>query len=309
MDVRDWALVTFTILAQMSVGSFVVLGVVHFFTTRKAGIEEADRLSNRALLAIGPALVLGMLASLLHLGNPLNAPRAINNLGSSALSAEVLLGVVFAVVGGVFALMQWRKVGTPAIRNAVAVVAALVGLGLVYAMSRVYMLPTIPAWNTLATPTQFFTTTFLLGALAMGAAFVANYAYIHRKSQENAAKEDVQLALLRDSLRWIALASIFLLGVEFIVIPLYLAYLAGGPTAAVASATILTNQNGAILALRLLLAFIGAGVFTLFIYQNALSTGRLRLINGLAYAAFAFVLIAEVLGRYLFYASFVRIGI
>ncbi len=39
------------------------------------------------------------------------------------------------------------------------------------------------------------------------------------------------------------------------------------------------------------------------------STGRLRLINGLAYAAFAFVLISEVLGRYLFCASFVRIGI
>jgi anaerobic dimethyl sulfoxide reductase subunit C (anchor subunit) len=306
MNTRDWALVAFTILSQMSVGSFVVLGVVHFFAQRKSGIEEADKLSDRALLAIGPALILGMLASLLHLGNPLNAPRAVSNLGSSWLSAEVSLGVVFAIVGGVFALMQWRKVGTPALRNAVAVIAALVGLVLVFAMSRVYMLPTIPAWNTLATPVTFYVTTFLLGALAMGTAFVVNYMLMHRTDPES---HNTQLVLLRDSLRWIALASIFLLGAEFVVLPLYLAYLASGSAAAAASAAILTNQNGAVLAVRLLLAFLGAGVFTAFIYQNTTSQGKVRVAAYLAYAAFALVLLAEILGRYLFYASFVRIGI
>ena len=54
MNVREWALITFSILAQLSVGSFLVLGVVHFFAARKSGEEEADRLSDRALLAIDP---------------------------------------------------------------------------------------------------------------------------------------------------------------------------------------------------------------------------------------------------------------
>jgi len=39
MNVREWALIAFTILAQMSVGSFLVLGVVHFFAARKDGMR------------------------------------------------------------------------------------------------------------------------------------------------------------------------------------------------------------------------------------------------------------------------------
>ena len=44
MNMREWALIAFTILAQMSVGSFIILGVVHFFAARKSGDVEADRL-------------------------------------------------------------------------------------------------------------------------------------------------------------------------------------------------------------------------------------------------------------------------
>ena len=56
MEVREWALITFSILAQMSVGSFIVLGAVHYFAQRKSGEKQADELSDRALLAIGPVL-------------------------------------------------------------------------------------------------------------------------------------------------------------------------------------------------------------------------------------------------------------
>ena len=65
MNAREWALIVFTVLTQMSVGSFLVLGVVHFFAARKAGMEEADRLSDRALLSIVVVLALAMLASYL----------------------------------------------------------------------------------------------------------------------------------------------------------------------------------------------------------------------------------------------------
>ena len=90
--------------------------------------------------------------------------------------------MVFAGLGGLFAVMQWRKLGSFQLRNLVAVAAGLVGLFLVYSMSMVYMLPAEPGWNVITTPFSFFTTTFLLGVLAMGAAFVANYAYVQRKT-------------------------------------------------------------------------------------------------------------------------------
>jgi anaerobic dimethyl sulfoxide reductase subunit C (anchor subunit) len=306
MSIREWALIAFTILAQMSVGSFLVLGVVHYAATRRVGMEEADRLSDRALLAIGPVLILGMLASLFHLGSPLSAYRAVSNLGSSWLSREIFFGVLFAVVGAIFALMQWRKISSFTVRVIVALIAALIGVAMVYSMSNVYLLPTQPAWNTLATPIAFFTTTLLLGVLAMGAAFVANYAYIQRKVPGCA---DVQCMLLRDSLRWIAVASIVLLGVELVVIPVQLAYLAAGPSAAVASAALLFGRYGAVFAIRLGLVFLGAGVLAVFLYENAISPGREKIMGNLAYSAFALVLIAEVMGRFLFYATHVKIGI
>jgi len=306
MSVREWALIIFTILGQMSVGAFLVLGLVHFFAERKAGAAEADRLSDRALLAIGPVLILGMLASLLHLGTPLNAYRAVANVGTSWLSREILSGVIFAVLGGLFAVMQWRKVGGFALRNIIAWITVAVGLVLVYSMSQVYVLPTQPAWDTWATPVSFFATTLLLGSLAMGVAFVVNSVYLKRKADEDL---QTQMDLLRDSLRWIALASILLLGVELIVTPLYIANLAVGGGVALESIQLMIGEMGLVMALRLILVFIGAGVFGLFLYQNTQNAEKTSVVNVFAYGAFALVLTAEVLGRFLFYATHIRIGI
>lgn len=306
MNTKEWALIAYTILTQMSVGAFVVLGLVHTAALRKAGEKQANALSNRALLAIGPVLVLATLASLLHLGNPMNAYRAINNVGSSWLSREILLTVLFIGLGGVFAIMQWRQIAEFRVRQAIAVVAAIIGLGLVYSMAQVYQLRAEPAWDTAATPVLFFTTTFLLGALAVGVTFVTTYSYLKSRVSSD---ELSQLAdLLRDALRWIAVGSIVLLGVELIVIPLYISTLAtGGPTA-IESVDKMIGDYGVVFGLRLLLGFIGAGLFGLFLYRSAVLNRQNVMITA-AYVAFALVLVAEVLGRFLFYASQARIGL
>lgn len=307
MATHEWALIIFTIVMQMAVGAFVVLGGVHFFAERRSGIAEADKLSDRSLLAIGPVVVFGLLVTLLHLGNPVNAPRAISNFGSSWLSREIVLALVFVIGGAVFAVMQWRKVSTPTIRNMIGLVVAAVGLVLIFAMASIYRIPTIPAWDSIATPVAFYITTFLLGSLALGAAFVTNFWYLRRKGMD---EKNTQYMMLATTLRWIALLSILLLGLQFVVIPLYLAWLATHASAAAAtSMSLILNENGTIFILRLVLVFLGAGVFAVFVYQNATSEARVRVMGNLALAAFAMVLIAEILGRYLFFASMVRIGI
>ena len=304
MNIREWALITFTILAQMSVGSFIVLGVVHYFSARKSGVQQADELSDRALLAIFPVLALGLLASLLHLGNPINAYKAVTNVGSSWLSREIFFGVVFAVVGFGFALMQWRKIGTFAVRNGVALLAALVGMVLVFSMSMVYMIPTRPSWDLVTTPLSFYVTTLLLGVMAIGAALVANYAYVQRK---NPGCANEQCVLMRDTLRWIAVSSIVLLGFQFVALPLSLAAMAAG--GANGSAAMMAGDYGVVFALRLVLVFIGAGVLGIFVYREAQSAGHEKMLSAYAYTAFALVLVAEVLGRFLFYATAGKFGL
>ena len=304
MDVREWALITFSVLAQMSVGSFIVLGVVHFLVQRRSGEKQANELSDRALLAIFPVLGLGLIASLLHLGNPINAYKAVTNLGTSWLSREILFGVLFAVVGFVFAVMQWRKIASFAVRNIVAIIAALIGIVLVYSMSMVYMLPTRLSWNLVTTPISFFVTTLLLGVLAMGAAFVANYWYVQRKNPGCASE---QCVLLRDSLKWFAVSSIVLLGCQFVVVPMSLALMAlvGAP----ASASMMVGEFGVVFVLRLVLVFFGAGVLGIFVYRAAQSPGQENVMGMLAYAAFALVLVGEVLGRFLFYSTMSLFGL
>lgn len=304
MEAREWVLIAFSILAQMSVGFYVVLGIIHYYAARKTNMAEADRISDRALIAAVVVILLGLLASLFHLGQPFRSYRAVTNIATSWLSREVLFGVIFAVLGVVFAFMQWRKIASFAVRNVIAWITAMVGLALVYCMSRIYMIPTQPAWNTWATPVSFYSTTFLLGVLAMGVAFIANYAYVQRKEP---ACAEVQCTLMRDVLRWIAIASVVLLGVELVVLPIYLASLANGPAQAIQTAQLLAGPFNWALVLRVLLAFIGAGVFAVFLYQNALSPGREKVLGYLAYSAFILVLVAEVLGRFLFYATHVQI--
>jgi anaerobic dimethyl sulfoxide reductase subunit C (anchor subunit) len=305
MDIREIALTTFTILGQMAVGSFLVLGVVNFLVTRKAGVEEADRMTDRSWIAIVLVMGLALLASLPHLASPLKAPTAVTNIGTSWLSREILSGAVFFALAAVFAILQWFKVGPRVLRIVIGWLSALVGLVLVFSMSMVYyVLPTQPAWNNLATPISFFTTTLLLGSLATCAAFVANFAIVKKKHPESA---DLQIKVLHSSLRWIAVLAVVLLGVELVVTPLYLVSLATGVPQAVASAKLIAGPLGTMFLLRMILAFVGAGVFGFFLYQNAQKGEREKLLSTMAYVAFVLVLVAEVLGRLVFYSSHVGI--
>lgn len=305
METQQWALIIFSIFGQMSVGAFLVLGVVRLYVTRKTDEVEADRMSDRAVLAIIVTLGLGLLASLFHLGNPLNSPRAITNIATSWLSREIAFGVGFGVVGVIFAAMQWFKWGSNKVRLLVAGLAAVVGIGLIYCMSRAYMLSSQPAWNSLATPVSFYTTALLLGSLALGVAFFVNYTIILRKNPDCA---DCQIELLRDVLGKLSVLAIAMLGVEFVVIPLYLASLAAQGGAALSTVNLMIGPFSATLVLRLVLAFLGAGVFGAFMFQSARQGAHANRLGALACSAFVLVFTAEVLGRILFYSTRVGIG-
>lgn len=305
MNVREWALIAFTILAQMSVGSFLILGFAHQLAMYKSDEKHADELANRALFAIGPVLVLGLIASLAHLGNPINAFRAVTNIGTSWLSREILFGVLFAATGALFAFMQWRQISTFATRNIVAWIAALIGVALVYSMSQVYMLPSRPSWDLITTPLSFFVTTLLLGVLAVGGAFVATYAH-DRRTNPQMANEIAEF--VRGTIRWVTIAAIVLVGLEFVIVPLNVTMLAANPLTS-PGAGLLMSEYGFLFVLRLALVFLGAGVLGIFLYQAVQRGGENKLVAGLSHSAFLLVLVGELLGRFLFYATTVKIGL
>lgn len=301
MSTHELPLVTFTILAQMSVGAFVVLGLIQLIAGRKVSREQIDRLSDPALYAIGPAMVLGLIASVFHLGNPMNAANSILGIGHSWLSREIFFGSAFAVMGAVFAFAQWKKLASASLRQAFAIVTGLVGLGLVFSMSMVYMLPTVPAWNSIATPIRFFLTTLLLGGLAVGAAFVFT---VKRNAKRAEAVDATEAELVRVTTKWIGVAVFCLVGISFVTLPVYALNLAAqGGAAALSAQAMFEAGGGLVLVFRLVLLFVGAALIALY-----LASGKKKAPAVAAYAAISMVFVAEVLGRMLFYTSFVNVG-
>jgi anaerobic dimethyl sulfoxide reductase subunit C len=309
---HEFPLVVFTIIAQMSVGSFVVLGLIHLVGSRagRRSADVIDRVSDPALYAIGPILVVGLLASMMHLGTPIRAINALGHLDSSWLSREIFFGLLFAAIGGAFALSQWFKWLTPRLRQVLAGLAALVGLALIWSMTMVYRLPTVPAWDSWATPVRFFATTLLLGSLAVGAAFVVT-ADVRRRRGTGA--DEASHTVIMTSLRGIAIGAIAMLGIEFVVLPLYLGRLAtDGSAATTASAGTLVNTYGGYAVLQLVLVFLGVALLGLFLSRLATrfsSVVHVQILAVAPVAAFVLVFVGEIIGRMLFYASYARVGL
>jgi anaerobic dimethyl sulfoxide reductase subunit C (anchor subunit) len=305
MLTNEWALIVFTILTQMCAGSILVMSVLNFYAARHTNETEANRMIDSTLIPFIVALAIGLIASITHLGDPMGAPRAIDHLATSWLSREILLSVIFGVLGFVYVVLQWFKIGSASLRRALAFITAIEGLVMVFAQAKAYMLPVQPAWNTFATPVTFFATALLLGVLANGAALVGNYALVQRKYPGSAK---LQGELLRGSIRWLAIASIVLAGVELVVAPVYMVTLATGSAAAQVSLSLVAGAYQLTYILRLALGFIGAAVLAAILYRMA-SNGAIKAVTSLAYGAFALVLVAEVMGRFLFYATSFKMGL
>ena len=156
----------FTTLAQWSVGTIMWLtwpvihnhGLISIFDT-------ALSLKNPILLAL---ILIGSatLSSFLHLGNPVNAPRALNNLSGSWLSREILAIGIFSVSLVVTVGVGWRT-GNPGLLKYLLVLSSVSGIALLWTMTRVYTVPTIPAWNNWHTPVSFVSTALGLGLFGL----------------------------------------------------------------------------------------------------------------------------------------------
>jgi anaerobic dimethyl sulfoxide reductase subunit C (anchor subunit) len=302
MDTREWALLIFTILAQLAVGMLLVSLVVRAYAVKKLGVEQAAKLLELPTFSLVPVMGLALIASLFHLGKVTHVIGAVPNLGTSWMSREVVFAVVFAVAAAVYTFLYWRKSGTETLRSVWGWVTAVIGLALIFSMSMTYMLPAQPAFNTFATPVTFFSAMLLLGVLGFATMLMVGYG---RMQNKQAALEPV----VGKSLQWIGLAALVLLGVELLVMPVYMAYLSTQGSAALKSLNLMVGAYGPVLVVRLVLVFIGAGVLAAYIFSKAQVVDLEKVLTAYVYGAFALVLLSEVLGRFLFYATQYRIGI
>lgn len=160
-----WPLVWMLVLTQMSVGAFASEYLLAFLVPT----SEPPSAGGHAVQILS-AWVLGMVglgASIFHLGRPFYAFRALLGLRTSWMSREILCFNLFAGAATMYALtaaaalVGWE---VPAvITNAFAVGAVIGGLAAVFCSAMIYIDTQRPFWGVSQTTTKFLLTSAVLG--------------------------------------------------------------------------------------------------------------------------------------------------
>jgi formate dehydrogenase iron-sulfur subunit len=159
-------LVFMLVLTQMSVGTFLVEQVL---TSCFGWLPGASMMRVHAAHAIAGLVVgmIGMNASLLHLGRPLYAFRALIGLRTSWLSREILAFSVFAGLASAYtgaACAFLLDIHLPrSVEQLLGAAAAIVGLAGIACSMKIYADTRRPFWETIVTGPKFFATALVLG--------------------------------------------------------------------------------------------------------------------------------------------------
>ncbi|MFK0569498.1 dimethyl sulfoxide reductase anchor subunit family protein [Endozoicomonas sp.] len=272
---QQLSLVIFTVLAQGTVGLFLVLATLLMFNQDAKRKQLLTRMMGVVLVMLGIAGG----AALAHLGQPLRAFNVIFGLEHlSALSVEIMTTSLFG--GAVFTYGAMAHFGIlEKLQKLVLTGAMGLGILLLLAIANVYTLTTVPAWNSGWTIFQFVMTAFVIGLPA---------AALLLRSQS--AKLGT---FQKNTDRALATLGFVTLGLVLVGYSLYLFWL--GQVELPVNPLGLMDYHGSLILARLGLLFAGLGVWVIAATRGSNSG------VGLAAVSTVLVLTAELCGRIFFY--------
>lgn len=280
----EWSLVFFTTISQLATG--IMIAVLPFVFAKK--LKESAKLNQTTLYFAAGLMLIALILSFLHLSNPVNAVYALSNLETSWLSREILFVSLFLFFLVLINLILYFKRPSVKYYRAFILITTIVGVIMIYAMSKLYIISTVPAWNSVSTIIEFYST-----ALLIGSAFVLGLSFHYGIRIKNGIYPGNKTKIL---------ASITLVAIALIIInELFLNHN-------------VTEGNIAFKPEPLNTSFILTRWFTLALGAISLlyvifKKGRLANMILAFYLPFALFLISELIARAAFYASFYRIGL
>lgn len=296
---HELPLVFFTVFAQAVVGAFIGLSVVLLTSQGKA---RADRL-HYAMTVLWVLMAFGFVASTTHLGSPERAFNALNRVGASDLSNEIFTGSIFFALGSAYwvlatsGFLQKNGKKLPLV-SALAhfivpianklpqgwagfgrVIVALSGMIFIWAMARLYLIPTVPTWNTLFTPLSFGLT-----ALLAGSALTVTL---------------LQLAKVEMGQKGFAILATVFAAVALVVSFFHYQHLAQTKTA-IFSALALVPSYATYSVIRFILIVVGLGLLFVSVKKQLVAWSSL---------GFVLVIAGELIARTLFYGTHMTVGL
>jgi anaerobic dimethyl sulfoxide reductase subunit C (anchor subunit) len=166
----EWPLFFFTVIAQSAVGAFwwccVALLAGGLAPGQYASLE-------RSMLVIWLMVAFAFSAAVFHLGTPLRAINASFRFGRTHFSNEVVFGSIFVGLGLIGWIMATRDIGGAAGQLFVLGLTLLCSFAFLASMIALYMIPTVPTWNTPLTPAAYILTAVIGGSIVAATLFSA----------------------------------------------------------------------------------------------------------------------------------------
>jgi DMSO reductase anchor subunit len=185
--------------------------------------------------------------------------------------------------------------------------AILAGFATIYCMGRIYLLPTQIAWNSSATIISYYAVTLLLGTTSLVVILLMDLRFSERESPKDL---DIRIQLIKKSAIWLtvtaAISALLVITLGFYQIELLRNI---ELSSAQASLQLILNLYKPLLVMHVGLTIFGvAWLIAVVSYAIRKQRSFMNLL-GPVYIACIMVLIGEILERFLFYATHVRIGI
>lgn len=284
-SLAEMPLALFTTFCAIGAGSFVSLAFV-LSGCNCAGDQKGSL--NRVGLVPTAVVLLGFICAFFHLANPMHAIGVFAGIGSSPLSNELVVGCLFFVAALILCIVCLTNGTKCAVKKVMLAITAILGVVFAIFMGMAYMMPTIPSWNTIASPIQMLGYTFAGGA-ALAAVILAGRG---REIEQEENRRQIRTVLIGASLLGLCLAL-------------------GGLIAQFATVASLSNPmvSGLELANGSLACFIGCIVcLAVSVTCVVLSVTGFKNNKAIAYCALLFSFAGILLGRLMFYALQLSVG-
>lgn len=306
MNVREWALPVYTILMQLAVGALFVLWLIRAFVKSKFSSEQLDHIIRNPMLVISFTVVVAMFGAHFHLSKPFHSFFAFRNFQTSWLSREITFTVLFFLALGVLWLLSRFRYEQSRLITVLGWTAILFGVIVIYCMACIYLLPTQVAWNSPTVIVSFYTTAFLLGTTTIVCLLVMDLKFAEIQKTDDV---ETRVQVIKYSIVWLTLA-VFTFVMLSIGVTLYqLNFLGHGDATAQTSLQLLLELYMPLFVARLFFLsiaplWLGYAVRRMFKFGSAPQSLFMPV-----YMSCLLILVGEILGRFLFYATHIRVGV
>ena len=306
MNVREWALPVYTILMQLAVGAFAILWLIRQGAGSKFSQQEIDRIISNPLLVIAFTAAVAMGGAHFHLSKPFHSFLAVLNFRSSWLSREIVFSVLFLLLAMSVLYLTYFRTHRRQLITVLGWLAALFGTILIYCMARIYLIPTQVAWNSTSVIFSFYITSLMLGGMAIATLMVLDLKFAEIKKTDDV---ELRAQIIRYSSGGLTTLTATLVALNIVIIYIQIRLLAQGDLIARTSLGLLVDLYLPLFLLRLVfLVYASISLIYAVVRMYRLQSTPQSLMTPV-YLSCLLILVGEIIGRFLFYATHIRVGL